>query len=318
MKKVNWAITDHNIVVNFDGQTHHVSRSDSAAAKLISALKEKRYDDIPNLIMKQRRLEKDSDGVFTYQNGQVMVNGVPAPRVLGNKIYKFSEEGLPYEPLVLFAGKLQKNPSFRAVNELFEFLDKNDHPITSEGNFIAYKKVRPDFKDIYTGKFDNSVGTLVEMPRNQVNENPNETCSDGLHVANWNYAKNIYGGANDVMLEVEVDPADVVAVPVDYNQSKMRVCKYNVLSVVNEELSTSLRVTTASYSNHNTVNEENTEEDYRDECENCGEIVDFIGDTLCYSCERDEEDEEEEKVYHDDHNDINYNEEDEYPWDDEL
>ena len=251
-KKINYLITDHNITVNYEGQTHIVPRKDGLAAQLIDALKNDKLDEIPNLISTAKRIEAQSHGEFTVSNGDIYVNGVVAPPALGNKIVKFSNEGLPFKPLVKFAAKIQKNPSFRAVNELFQFLEKNDHPITDEGNFIAYKRVRENFTDIHSGTFDNSVGNLVEMPRNQVNENPNETCSYGLHVANWDYAHTQFAShepSTDVMLEVEVNPADVVAVPVDYNQSKMRVCRYKVLGVVDKEHSSdvAVRYTSLSY-----------------------------------------------------------------------
>jgi hypothetical protein len=197
-----------------------------------------------------------SHGEFTVVDGNIYVNGLVAPTALGNKIVKFSNEGLPFKPLIKFATKIQKNPSFRAVNELFQFLEKNDHPITESGNFIAYKRVREDFKDIHSGTFDNSVGTVVKMERNKVNENPNVTCSHGLHVANWDYAHTQFSSHNpstDVMLEVEVNPADVVAVPTDYNQSKMRVCQYNVLGVVDKENSSDIAV---KYTNSNYSDED--------------------------------------------------------------
>jgi hypothetical protein len=163
------------------------------------------------------------------------VNGVEAPTALSNKIIKFSNEGLPYLPLLKFVERLQANPSYRAVNELYGFLEKNDHPITEEGTFIAYTRVRGDFKDIYSGTFDNSPGQVLEMPRNQVDENCNQTCSNGFHCSAWEYAHTQFASsdpATDIMLEVEVDPADVVSIPIDYNNAKMRVCRYKVLGVV--------------------------------------------------------------------------------------
>lgn len=233
MSKVAWIITDNNITVRFDNQTHIVAKTDALADRLIGALKANKLDLIPELVSAAKRIEKYSEGNFSVKEGQIFVDGVLAPSVLGSKILKFSNEGLPFKPLIEFAKKLQLNPSFRAVNELFQFLEKNDHPITESGNFIAYKKVRANFKDVHTGTFDNSVGEVVQMPRNQVNEDANQTCSYGLHVANYDYAANFYAGG--VMLEVEVDPSDVVAVPVDYQNSKMRVCKYKVLGVVDRQ-----------------------------------------------------------------------------------
>lgn len=296
-KKVNWIIADQNITVNYDGQTHMLSRQDPNAGKLIQALKEKRFDDIPKLVSAAKRIETMSKGKFTVKDGQIWVEGTVVPHVLGRKIEEFANEGLPYEPLILFAKNLQANPSFRATQHLYEFLEKNNHPITENGNFIAYKKVRSNFKDIHSGTFDNSPGQVLEMPRNQVNEDPDQTCSYGLHVANWDYAHNHFGSSNDIMLEVEVDPRDVVAIPVDYNQSKMRVCKYKVLGVVEQELSTPLRVT-----NPSTVLTETEGDDWEEEEE---EEEDY-----------DDESSSEEEDYDDD--DEEESEEEDYPWDSEI
>lgn len=235
MFKLSYAITDNNITVNYNGQTHIISRSDKLADQLIDKLRNNLKEEIPDLISAAQRIEKYTNGVFKVESGQIILDGHPVHEGLSRKILDFQADGLPFEPLVNFAKNLMRNPSNRAVNELFQFLEKNDHPITEDGKFIAYRKVRSDFKDIYTGKMDNSVGNTVEMPRNKVNEDSNQTCSHGLHVANWDYSCNKYGSSTDTMLEVEVDPADVVAIPSDYNQSKMRVCRFKVLSVVDKE-----------------------------------------------------------------------------------
>jgi len=297
--KVNWLITPDNITVNYEGQTHIVARTDALADRLIKAIKEKNMDEIPKLVSAAKRIEAFSDGMFKVVDGEIFVNGVSAPAALGNKILRFSNEGLPYEPLVKFAANIQRNPSYRSVNELFQFLEKNDHPITEDGHFIAYKRVRADFKDVHTGTFDNSPGQVVEMPRNQVNEDSTQTCSSGLHVANWDYAVNFYPGG--VMLEVEVDPADVVAVPVDYNQAKMRVSKYKVLGVVDKSHSTDTSLRFVNSCDEKDCTEDCEEPREEDSCSFCneescyGECEDY--DCDCIDC---------------------FNEEDDYPYEDEL
>jgi hypothetical protein len=262
-KKLSYAITDKNITVNYDGQTHIVSRSEdpTLAEQLLQALRENRQDEIPDLISAATRIESYGQGDFKVVNGEVHINGQPVHSSLAKKILDFHSDKLPHLPLVNFAKNLQRNPSFRAVNELFNFLDKNDHPITEDGKFIAYKKVRPDFKDIHSGTFDNSPGQVVSMPRNQVDEDPTRTCSAGLHVANWTYAHDHFGSPSDVMLEVEVDPADVVSVPVDYDSSKMRVCQYTVLGVVDRQHSSNDRLR----SNSSTFSSSHEEDDFKDE-----------------------------------------------------
>src|SRR5574338_365754 len=309
-KKVAWAISDNNITVRYDNQTHIVARDEELADQLIQALREGRTDDIPELVTAAYRIEKYGQGDFLVQDGQVVVNGIPVHDGLSRKILQFQKEKLPHKPLVRFAENLQKNPSYRAVNELFQFLEKNDHPITEEGNFIAYKRVRGDFKDIHSGKFDNSVGQVLEMPRNQVNEDSSQTCSYGLHVANWDYAHNHFAShdsATDIMLEVEVNPADVVAIPTDYNQSKMRVCRYKVIGVVDHEHSsdTKIRYTSAPCSDHCECDEDDEESEDLEYCDECGEEV-FDSSNLCPECEYDAEHEDEE------------DEDEDYPFKDEM
>ena len=276
MQKVNWIITDFNIVVNYQGQTHIIPRQDQLADDLIAALKDKNYDDIPNLVSAAKRVEDFGEGHFTVEDGIVYIDGMKCPEVLGRKIVQFANQELPYEPLVKFAANLLQNPSFRAVNELFQFLEENDCPLTEDGLIICYKKVNADFTDLHTGTIDNSVGNVVEMPRNEVDENSEVLCSNGLHSASWEYAHNFYSSKSDaVMLELEINPADVVSIPKSYD-GKMRVCKYKVLGVVDQKHSdnTYLRRTDKS----------DTKKAYDDnECMDCGEYTNN-GNDYCDDC----------------------------------
>lgn len=278
--RVSCIITDQNITVDFNGQTHIVSRQGNTRSMalsdaLIKALKEKRYDMIPDLVSASKRVETYGKGNFQVDSGRIKINGTFIPDQLARRILTFQEQGLPHEPLVKFAENLQKNPSYRAVNELFQFLEKNNHPITDNGCFIAYKKIREDFTDCHTGTFDNSVGKVVEMPRNQVNEDPTQTCSHGLHVANWDYAHNFYGGG--VMVEVEVNPRDVVAVPVDYDRAKMRTCAYTVLGVVTQPHADGVEFRCTS--------RDSVEEAPNLDKETEEEICPWCEDPDCYDCE---------------------------------
>lgn len=271
-KTIKHIITDHTVVICFDGKTHSLLITDPLAQKVISAIKDGKTDDIPRMFSVGEEIDKYSKGTFKVVDGAVYTNDVEASELLSKKIIKFMQEGLPYEPLVKFAEKIQKNPSKRSVEQLYSFLEHNDHPITEDGNFIAYKKVGSDFLDLHSRSMDNSPGSILEMPRSEVDDDPNRTCSRGLHVANWDYAANKYGGSGPgvIMLEVEINPADVVAVPVDYNQSKMRVCKYKVIGVVNQEESIQLKITKiqesqANYDDSDLEDTEDTCEDYDDE-----------------------------------------------------
>jgi hypothetical protein len=282
MQKVNWLITDFNIVVNYEGQTHIVPRQDKLADELIAALKDKDYDAIPNLVSAAKRVEDFGDGHFTVEDGTVYIDGMKCPEALSRKIIQFANDELPYEPLVKFATNLLQNPSFRAVNELFQFLEENDCPLTQDGFIVCYKKVKSDFTDIYSGTFDNSVGNVVEMARNEVDENSEVLCSKGLHAANWEYANNFYSSdPKHIMLEIEINPADVVSIPKSYD-GKMRVCKYKVLGVVDQKHSDNTFLRRTNKSDTKASSSYFNDED--NECLECGEYNDN-GNDYCDDCD---------------------------------
>jgi hypothetical protein len=136
---------------------------------------------------------------------------------------------LPFEPLVKFLEKLLDNPSRRAVDELYRFLEHKHMPLTPDGNFLAYKGVKHDFTDCYSGRFDNSVGQVLEMPRRSVCDDANVGCSHGFHAGSYEYAKGYASNGGNLMI-VEIDPADVVSVPHDCDCQKLRTTKYKVVS----------------------------------------------------------------------------------------
>lgn len=131
--------------------------------------------------------------------------------------------------VIAFFNRLAKNPSKRVFETLFMFLKHNCIKLLPNGSVLAYKSVRPDMFDHFTGKIENKVGATITMPRNQVNDNPKETCSYGLHVGSLEYAQKFHGG--EVIVEVEVAPEDFVSVPVDYDGQKARTCAYTVLRI---------------------------------------------------------------------------------------
>jgi hypothetical protein len=167
-------------------------------------------------------------------DSQVLYNGTELHGVLVDRI--LNNDNVNH--LVAFLGKLMKNPSYRAVNELYGFLEKNKHAILSDGNFVAYKIVKADYTDLRTGTFDNSPGKTSSVPRNMVDEDANRTCSYGLHVCGFEYLDK-YGSVRngtDRVIAVSVNPANVVAVPVDYNNAKMRVSEHTSLTDITDKV----------------------------------------------------------------------------------
>lgn len=184
-------------------------------------------DRLEDLVDVRRAISNVTDGKVEVLNGVVYYDGEVLHNYAADRILAFLQEGLPASPIMRFVEKVMKNPSKRAVDELYKFLEKAEMPLTKNGNFLAYKWVNNDYFDCHSNSFDNSVGKTVEMPRNQVDDNPNHTCSSGLHVCSKNYVN--FGQR---LMLVEVNPKNVVAVPIDYNASKMRVSKYKVLEEI--------------------------------------------------------------------------------------
>jgi len=166
-------------------------------------------------------------------------------RLVPRLIQSLSEDGensLAFQGLLKFTERLASNPSNRAVNELYNFLEASCIDIDEEGMVIAFKKVRSNYTDIYSGKFDNSPGAVCEVPRNMVDENSEQTCSYGLHVCSSSYLPCFGSSPGSKVVKVKVDPADFVAIPKEYYktndggevEAKARVCRYEVLEDVTD------------------------------------------------------------------------------------
>lgn len=160
-------------------------------------------------------------------------NGEALPTYLQTRIVDTVKAGLPVEPWKLFVERVYANPSFQSRYELALFMEKSGLPMTPDGKFLAYKRVRDDYRDTHSGKFDNSIGRVVTMPggRKSVDDRRDRTCSYGLHFCSQGYLKNFYSGSGRIMI-VEIDPADVVSIPSDYNNTKGRTWRYTVVGEV--------------------------------------------------------------------------------------
>lgn len=222
---MNYIVTNKSLILNFDGKTLTLNNGDKRYNEIIKAIKENRLDEIPDLLNIETKVLRAG---FELIDGVVYKDGKPVPSSLSDRLINLIDAGLPTDPLLNLWERLEKNVSFNSRKMLYDFLSHNGHPITPDGCFIAYRGVSSDFKDKHSGKFDNSVGAVCEMSRDQVDDNPDNTCSSGLHVACYDYAQ----GFGAVTVEVKVDPVDVVCVPRDYNGTKMRVCKFEVVNVV--------------------------------------------------------------------------------------
>ena len=148
-----------------------------------------------------------------------------------------------------FARKLQRNVDPYIRSQLFNFLNylidtENSLALTPEGNFIGYKGIQKNYLSSRAGngfvdgveykntQIPNKPGTIVSMNRHEVQADPDQTCSFGLHVGSYSYAKDF----QPLVVLVEVNPENVVSVPSDYNGQKLRCSEYKVIKEVDKPL----------------------------------------------------------------------------------
>ena len=230
-------LTDTSLTVVL-GMTPEVILSDNPAfdkAVALLADTEMSADDKMDALIKLARpalalTELDDDRVEIVGR-RVLFDGENLPTSLTSKLLSVVRQGLDVTPWKRFTIRLFANPSRGAQAELNEFLEAGNLPITEDGCFLAYKRVTDDYLDLHSRKFDNSVGSVCEMPRGDVDADRDRTCSTGLHFCSQGYLKSFFSGSGKIVI-VKVDPTDVVSIPSDYNFTKGRTARYEVVGEV--------------------------------------------------------------------------------------
>lgn len=224
--------TTTGITILVRGRPMHLAREDKDYDKILGMLvhgagHDEMYDAMTSIRTAVEKACKFSDALY-YSGGVVRYLGQPLHGYAVDKLVSMIQAEKDVRYLAKFLEKLQLNPSNQTVENLYQFLEYGKMPINERGNFLAYKAVRKDFKDIHSGTFDNSIGKEAEMPRRAVNDNREVTCSHGLHVCSFDYLPH-FASANGHVMICEINPADVVSIPSDYHNTKMRVCRYTVI-----------------------------------------------------------------------------------------
>lgn len=232
---VSYIITQDSITLVEGTENYSINAEHKNFDEVKELIKESKFqeaiDKINNKLKLVTEYISESNSQITIRNNELFFGDKVLETSLANRMIEMKSEGFDIENLCRFLTNLYQNPSYRAVTELYGFLEASNLPITDDGHFLAYKRIRENYTDIHSGTFDNSVGQTCEMARNEVNENKDQTCSSGLHFAALSYMKE-FGGENlsgDKVVILKINPADVVSIPTDYNNAKGRCCKYEVV-----------------------------------------------------------------------------------------
>jgi hypothetical protein len=256
-----YIVQGSNITVVIGTTPHTVSKNHITYNKLLAAIKAGEWETVQDIIEPKQVVLNFGQGNVSVEGDKIFWKGREMHNALTKRMVAMIQEDFPVEPLIAFMENLMENPSKRAVNELYGFLEKNTLPITSDGCFLAYKKVRQDYLDCHSGTvlnkpaaymtdedtaaLEEAVGknnevtvavedgvTVVSMERNLVDDDQNRTCSTGLHFCSQDYLRS-FGGERIVILKI--NPRDVVSIPNDYNDSKGRACRYEIVDEIDKD-----------------------------------------------------------------------------------
>jgi hypothetical protein len=209
------------------------------------------YDDCGDAVVElfdlaikvEREFAKLSERV-AVKGGHVLFDGDVQDGSVETQIIKFMDEGKDdWKPLVKFMENIAANPNDHSREQLYDWLRTHDLNIDGNGSVVGFKGVSSSYTSLHpgpaivdgkqhtSGNVPNKIGSTVEIPRSYVDFDPGSACSTGLHVGTRNYAAS-YG---PVLLEVRVNPRDVVSVPTDGGGEKIRVCRYYIAGLANND-----------------------------------------------------------------------------------
>ena len=259
-----YIIQGKNIVVVIGNTPHTFSATHMFYERIKQAIKEDKWDIVDELIDPKKTVINYGNGNIEIQGDALFWKGNPLHNTLTMRIIRMYQEGFSIEPMVLFMENLMKNPSKRAVDELYGFLESGELPITPDGHFLAYKRVGGDFLDLHSHSVLNKPAemlttkdlafiegqqgarnevtvevidgvTTVWMERNEVDDDKDRTCSAGLHFCSQSYLPHFGAYGDNHVVILKLNPRDVVSIPSDYNDAKGRAARYQVVGVLGEE-----------------------------------------------------------------------------------
>lgn len=181
------------ITLTTANRTYNVDSGHAKWAEIVAAVKAKDFDLALQLVATKPSFATGSRRV-RVEHGMVTLDGTPVHSALAQHIVRLVNEGFDAAPFILFMEKLEANPSSNSREQIFRFVEANKLTINTDGNLLLYKNVGHDYWDIHTGHtYQYRVGDTVTMERRNVDDNPNRTCSAGIHVCSLGYLASFPG-----------------------------------------------------------------------------------------------------------------------------
>jgi len=248
MANYPYIVSEDTATLLHEGKPYTLNSSHANFAPFKSALIVGDFETAINYLDIKKQIKEFADGELKVENGSVYYYGTQLHGKVVDKLLELLESGMKIgSPFIKFVKNLLDNPSNSSVEELYDFLSYKSLAIDSDGYVVGYKGVNSDgwSKSGNTqtivlqgevnerGQIMNRVGDTIEVMRRSVDDDRQNSCSHGLHIGSFDYAKS---WAHDgQLLLVRFNPADAVSVPLDSYCQKLRVSKYEILEEVEVE-----------------------------------------------------------------------------------
>lgn len=291
------------VLVNEDGSIKPipVTSEHPKWTEILEAWTKQDFESLLDLMSMKKIVERFSNGDLIVSDSGVFYKEIQLVGVDVDRIMAFLRSGDPYQPIANYMVRKLKNPSKRAINEMYNFLEHKQMPLTPNGTILAYKGVLPDFFSVSSGKepllqgrrneagqIFNGVGETIEMSRADVDDDFRRGCSGGLHAGSLDYARDWARSHKGVIIVIEIDPPDVVSVPEDCQCKKLRCAKYKVIGLYNGPLpdTYTAEFSTPEGEDANGVESEECVDCGADpcRCDNCDWCGCHVDDCTCNEC----------------------------------
>lgn len=223
-------VGSNTVSVIIEGKTHTVPKVSEVAQAIRSGnwAKVSRLVAPGKAIAKAMQSVRGAGDVVLRDDGQVSYRG----RVLNNgsagQIKMLMAEGFPVASELRTLDSLMRHDDTRVHQHFEDFIQRWSIPRLEDGRLVLYKRVKDDLTSSHDSFFAYRVGAWAELSWEEVDRDPHQTCSRGLHAAPLEALHN-FAGFGGVILELHVWPEDFAALPIDYiDNGKVRLRRFYV------------------------------------------------------------------------------------------
>lgn len=226
--KTKFVLNDGLVTFFHNGKCFSSSKANPMFNTIVEHLKSGNVQKASELVNIANAIDVASQGIIKNDGGVLKYNGQNLNETAEEWLVRNMDKGMAaIQPIVNFLARVKTNVHPESVEGLWRFVKECGLVVTDEGKFIAYKYTDDDFMDSHSRTMKYTLGSTVEMPRDKVEFNPSVTCAPGIHAGSMSYI-----GNKSTLLELVIDPIDVVSVPFDYKSGKIRCCRVKVHKVL--------------------------------------------------------------------------------------